>query len=338
MKHALVKISLTSLVTAFLGVGALAADTAAPAAPPRTRVHLVASEPAGSGRWVAATVQAARRATIATRLAAAVRAVHVEEGRAITPGQLLVSLSDADLRGQLAAAEAALAAASAHERRIRVLAGERAATPSELEAATAQRAQADSAVTGIRTNLQYTEIRAPFAGTVQARRVEPGDLVGPGQPLIVIEGSSLEIVASLSEEEAHGVRAGQRLRFRAGEAEGTAEITALAPGGDPLSHRRGVRARLTEGAPGLRSGAFARLEVPAAGAPAGAWLPRTAFVERGDLTGVFVAAGGRAELRWVSVGEAIGDRLAVRAGLHAGDRVIDAPGALRDGQAVEVTP
>jgi hypothetical protein len=68
------------------------------------------------------------------------------------------------------------------------------------------------------------------------------------------------------------------------------------------------------------------------------WLPRSAFVERGDLTGVFVAAGDRAELRWVSVGEPLGDRLAVRAGLRAGERVIDAPGALRDGQAIEVAP
>jgi hypothetical protein len=93
------------------------------------------------------------------------------------------------------------------------------------------------------------------------------------------------------------------------------------------------------GAPSsLRSGAFARIEVPATGSPTGIWLPRSAFVERGDLTGVFVAAGQRAELRWVSVGEAIGDRVAVRAGVRGGERIIDAPGALRDGQEIEVAP
>jgi RND family efflux transporter MFP subunit len=339
MKHALAKVSLTSLATALLGIGALAAEPPTPtSASARSRVRLVASEAAGAGQWVAANVQAAHKATLATRLAASVRAVHVEEGQRVSQGQLLVSLADSDLRGQLAAAEAGLVTASAHERRIRALAAERAATPSELEAATAQRAQAEAGVAAVHANLEYSEIRAPFAGTVQARRVDPGDLVGPGQPLVTIEGSALEIVASLSQAEARGVRVGQRLRFRAGDVEGTAEITAFTPGGDPLSHRRGLRARITTGASELQSGAFARLLVPGTGRPSGAWLPKSAFVERGDLTGVFVATSGRAELRWVSVADSVGDRVAVRAGLRDGERVIDAPGALRDGQEIEVAP
>jgi membrane fusion protein, multidrug efflux system len=53
---------------------------------------------------------------------------------------------------------------------------------------------------------------------------------------------------------------------------------------------------------------------------------------------VFVARGGRAELRWISMGEAAGELVAVRAGLRPDETVIDAPGALRDGQRVEVAP
>jgi membrane fusion protein, multidrug efflux system len=338
VRSPLSKLTIASLAAAALAAGAHAAGPAAADAAPRPRVRLVASEPGGAATWVAANVQAARRATVATRLAASVRAVHVEEGQEVAPGQLLVSLADADVRGQLASAEAAFAAASAHERRIRALVAERAATPSELEGATAQRAQAEAAVAAVRANLQYTALRAPIAGTVQARRVDPGDFVGPGQPLVVVEGSALELAASLSEEEARGLRVGQRLPFRAGGVEGTAEITALTRGGDPLSHRRSLRARVAAGAGELRSGAFARLAVPGAGRAAGVWLPQSALVERGDLTGVFVAAAGRAELRWVSIGERVGDRTSVRAGLSAGERVIEDPGALRDGQEIEVLP
>jgi RND family efflux transporter MFP subunit len=331
----MIRLSILLLAAAAPSPGRAAEPSrAAPSAP--ARVRLVAADAPGTGRWVAASVQAARRATISTRLSAAVREVHVEEGQRVTAGQRLVSLGDADLRAQLAAAEAALATASAHERRIRTLAAERAATPSELEAATAQRAQAEAGVAAVRANLEHTELRAPYAGTIQARRVEPGDLVGPGQPLVVLEGSALELVASLSEEEARGVSVGQRLRFRSGTVEGTAEVTALTPGGDPLSHRRGLRAAVA--APGLRSGAFGRIEVPGAGGSSGVWLPRSALVERGDLTGVFVTAAGRAELRWVSLGETLGDRVGIRAGLRGDEQVIDAPGALRDGQPIEVSP
>ncbi len=291
-------------------------------------------------RLVPASVVAARRATVSTRVAASVQAVRVREGERVAAGQLLVSLTDADVRGGLAAAQAQLAAAAAHERRIRALQETRAATPSEREQAEAQRAQAEGAVASARATLAYTELRAPFAATVQARRVEPGDMVGPGQPLVELEGDALEVVASLSEAEARGLAVGSVLPFEAGLARGEAEVIALTPGGDPLSHRRAVRARVRTVEGELRSGAFARLRVPDEGAAGEArtelWVPRSAVVERGDLSGVFVAEGGRAELRWVSLGEAVGDAVAVRAGVRTGDVVVDAPGALRDGQAVEV--
>jgi membrane fusion protein (multidrug efflux system) len=328
---------LALLLATALAAPAAARATAAAAGP--ARVKLVEGTPASGGRWVAASVVAARRATLATRMAASVRSVEVQEGQAVKAGDLLVSLADGDLRGQLAAAQAGLAAAAAHERRIAALAKERAATPSELEQAQAQRAQAEAAVSGVRENLRYTEIRAPFAGTVQARRVEPGDLVGPGQPLVTVEGSALELHASLSEGEARGLAVGAVVAFRAGEVSGKAEIVSLTPGGDPLSHRRGLRARVRNGE-GLRSGAFARIEVPGAkeAGPSGRWVPRSALVERGDLSGVFVAASGKAELRWLALGEPVGDQVEVRAGLREGERVIDAPGALRDGQPIEVAP
>jgi hypothetical protein len=163
--------------------------------------------------------------------------------------------------------------------------------------------------------------------------VNAGDLVGPGQPLLELEGSGgLEIQATVVEREAAGLRTGARLAFTAGDARGTAEITALAPGGDPVSHRVALRARVVDGAEGLRSGTFARLEIPSSEPGAAElWIPRSAVVERGDLTGVFVADGDRARLRWLSVGEVNADRVAVRAGLGAGETIVDRPGALRDG-------
>ena len=314
-----------------------ASAPSAPSAP--ARVRAVAADAVSGGALVPASVVAARRATIATRVAATVIAVRVREGDRIRGGDLLVSLSDGDVRGALSGAEAALAAAAAHERRIRDLTAQRAATASELEMATAQRAQGEAAVAGARATLGYTQIRAPFAGKVQARRAEPGDLVGPGQPILEIEGDALELVASLAEREARGIAVGSVLRFEAEGARGEALVTALTPGGDPLSHRRGLRAQLRVLDGELRSGAFARLRLPASADPGEeSWLPRTALVERGDLTGVFVASGGRAELRWISVGEQAGALIAVRAGLRVGEVVIADPGALRDGQPVVVQP
>jgi RND family efflux transporter MFP subunit len=326
------------LTLALLGGAPLAARAAEPTLPP-AQVRIIRSAAAkGGGAWVAASVAAVDRATISTRAAATVEAVHVREGQRVARGQLVLSLSDADVRGALGAARAALDAAAANERRAKTLLAEGAAAPAVMELATTQRAQAEAAVAAAQANLDYAQLRAPFAGTVQARRVEPGDLVGPGQPLLVIEGDALELQASVSEAEGKGLSLGAPLEFQADRISGTALVTALTPGADPVTHRRTLRARV-ERAPDLRSGAFARIQVPGAGSTAAhAWVPRSALVERGDLTGVFVATAGRAELRWIAVGEAAGDGVRVRAGLEPGERVIDAPGALRDGQPVEVAP
>ncbi|BDG02882.1 efflux RND transporter periplasmic adaptor subunit [Anaeromyxobacter oryzae] len=324
-----------------LAVPAALAEHHAPAAASApARVRVVTTAPAQGTRWVAGSLAAVRRAVVSTRTAASVRSVEVEEGAHVHQGALLVRLSDDDVRAQLAAAETALVTAAAQARRIEALAAQRSATPVELDQARAQRAQAEAAVSAARAALAYTEIRAPFAGTVQARRVNAGDLVGPGQPLLELEGSELEVVASLSDAEASGIAIGQTIRFEAGGEAGAAQVSALAVGGDPLSHRRTLRARVHQGGATLRSGTFARLVLPAgAEAPARAVsVPRSALVERGDLTGVFVAAGGLAQLRWLALGDGVGDRVPVRAGLAAGEAVIDAPGALRDGQRIEVAP
>jgi hypothetical protein len=66
-------------------------------------------------------------------------------------------------------------------------------------------------------------------------------------------------------------------------------------------------------------------------------VPRTALVQRGELTGVFIAKEGHAELRWLSLGEGSGSYLSVRSGLKAGEKVIDQPGSLQDGQPIELS-
>jgi RND family efflux transporter MFP subunit len=306
---------------------------------PSRSVRLI-PELVGAGQgWVAATLNATQRAVLSTRMAASIRKVHVTEGQHVKDGTLLVSLSDDDLQGGLMAAEAGLASASAHHRRIQTLFAQNASTASELEMAQTQKAQAEAAVSAARANLSYTQIRAPFSGVIQARRVNDGDFVGPGTPLVEIEGQgTLELQGSVSEAEAKGLKMGQKVSFEAEGRTGTAEITGLSTGGDPVSHRGTIRARVVGQGEPFRTGTFARIRVPGAVAQGEELLfvPRSALVVRGELTGVFIALDGHANLRWLSLGEAHGDRVPVRAGITKNEKVIDQPGDLKDGQPIEV--
>ena len=310
---------------------------------PTVPVQLITQQTGTGEGWVAATLTATQRAVLSTRMAASVRKIHVTEGQHVAAGALLVSLADDDLQGGLKAAEAGLAAASAHYRRIQALFAQNASTPSELEMAQTQKAQAEAAVSAAGANLAYTQIRAPFAGVVQARRVNDGDFVGPGMPLVELEGHGApELQGSVSEAEAQRLKMGQKVTFEADGRTGIAEIIGLSTGGDPVSHRGTLRAKVANQKDPFRTGTFARIQVPGgavketgAGADA-VFVPKSALITRGELTGVFVAQDGQAHLRWISLGEAQGDRLPVRSGLAKGEAVIDQPDQLKDGQPIEV--
>lgn len=303
---------------------------------PKVAVALVAQGSPEGGAWVAATLQSTRTAMLSTRMAAQVRRVLAQEGQRVAAGGLLIALSDEDLQGQLKAAETGLATVQAYHRRIQALQAQKASTAVELEQVEAQVAQAQAGVTALKANIAYTQIRAPFSGLVQSRKVNEGDFVGPGMPLLELVGDGeQELVATLSDQESKGLKAGAKIKFETEGVEGEAQITGLAPGGDPYSHKGTLRAKVLK-PKGLRQGSFARILV-AGLAVEGLSVPRSALVQRGELTGVFIAKGGHAELRWLALGEGAGSYLPVRSGLKAGEPIIDRPGALQDGQPIELS-
>lgn len=326
----------------FAVLGLLAAGCAAQARPEvaavraPVAVEIVHGSLLATPREVAGTVLAANHATISTRTPATVERVLVREGSRVESGAVLVRLADREVRAQLEATRIALAAAQSNERRIRGLVESGHLPQAQLDPAVAQRAQADGQVAAAQAALSYSEVRAPFAGVVLAKKVSAGDLVAPGQPMIELAGSGLEIVAALAESESRAVQPGMELAFSAGEVSGMARVSALSPGSDAVSHRATVRATVISSSAPLRAGDFARLQLPAADGEKRIFVPRSALVRRGDLAGVFVAADGRAELRWLALGDDTRDPVAVRAGLTAADAVVRSPGKLRDGDAVEV--
>jgi RND family efflux transporter MFP subunit len=337
MKYAGVLVTLGAALLVNLACGSKQ-DSRVEKGLPKVAVSLVGQGAPEGGAWVAATLQSTRTAMLSTRMAAQVRRVLAQEGQRVAAGTLLISLSDEDLQSQLRAAETGLATVEAHHRRIQALQVQKAATPSELEQVQAQVAQAQAGVSALRANIAYTQIRAPFAGVVQSRKVTEGDFVGPGTPLLELVGDGeQELVATISEEEARGLKSGAKVAFDSEGVQGEAQITGLAPGGDSTTHKGTLRAKVLK-PKGLRQGSFARILLPGAKSAQGLSVPRSALVQRGELTGVFVAKDGHAELRWLSLGEGEGSFLPVRSGLKAGEQVIDHPGALQDGQPIEIRP
>jgi membrane fusion protein (multidrug efflux system) len=70
-----------------------------------------------------------------------------------------------------------------------------------------------SALEQAQLNLQYTTVRAPFAGIVSKRTVEPGQVVQAGQPLIAIVNlEDLWVTANFKETQLKGMKPGQKAK------------------------------------------------------------------------------------------------------------------------------
>jgi RND family efflux transporter MFP subunit len=294
-----------------------------------------------SGGWgevaVPGAVQARKRAALSARVPASVIALPYQEGQWVPAGAVVVRLDDAAVRAAVAAAEARVRAAESDLDRTRALLQKGAATPRELEQMTAAASEARAQLTAAQDNLSYSALRAPFAGRVAARRVNLGDVVNPGLPLIEIDGEDgLELRATVDSAIAATLRSGAKVKGLVDGQPGplTATVTAIAPSGDPTTHRFELKADL-QAASGLRAGVFARLLVPGVAAEPRLTVPATALFERGGLAGVFVVHDGVARLRWVAAGARDGGSVEIRAGVEAGERVVLDPARLADGVAVD---
>jgi len=278
-------------------------------------------------------------ATLSTKLMATVTAVHVQEGDAVRAGQLLVSLDVRDIdaksaqaTGNLQSAEAMLSDAEVQTARMRALYADSAAPKAQLDAAEAGLARAKAMVNAARGGVaeadavrEYGALRAPFAGVVTQRLVDPGAFAAPGMPLVTVQqSSSLRVSAMVPPAAARSRSRGApiALRIEGVETSGTIEGVVAAPSGGLFTVNVVVSNR--DGA--LPTGGSATLLLP--GAPRAVRLvPAAAITREGDLTGVLVQTATGADRRWVRLGRTRGAFVEVLSGVNAGDTVFVARAA-----------
>lgn len=272
-------------------------------------------------------------ATLSTKLMGAVTAVLVTEGTRVAAGAPLVRLDAADLDAKsrqasagIAGAEAAYREAQAQATRIRALYADSAAPRAQFDAVEAGLARATAGLEAARagsTELNavraYGVLRAPFAGVVTRRFVDVGDFAAPGAPLVTVQDASrLRISAAVPAAMARRVKAGMTLAARIEGEAVQAVIEGVVPSAATMYT---INAIVANRSGALPAGGSATLAVPGGSAERTLLVPLSAIVREGDLTGVRVVRDGRSELRWVRLGDSYGDRVVVRTGLQAGERV-----------------
>lgn len=200
--------------------------------------------------------------------------------------------------------------------------------------------QAGQAVQSAAVTKSYAELKAPFAGRVTARRVEPGNMASPGIPLLEIEQEGgFRLEASVGETRLGAVKRGEAVTVKLDALDISLQgrVTEIVPAVEESSRAFTVKIDLPSH-PALRTGLFGRAEF-AMGQRIVLAVPRTAVLAQGQVVSVMVADSGYARSRLVSLGASRGERVEVLSGLREGDKVIHPrPAGLIDGGRVEVRP
>ncbi len=357
MKRVNIHLLLLTFFAFILLAGCGKEETSSETLPPAISVKTVTvgGISAGSGITYSGTVQPLQRANIASKFMGTVKKIYVSEGDFVRQGEALIRLESKEMDARLAQADAGLAAAKiAYEnakknlKRFEALHKQGAATDNELENIRLAYQNAEAMKKGavaqrnqVLEMMKHVHIVAPFSGIVSKKMINVGDLATPGRPLLTLESTGkFKLELDIAENDISGLSAKQPVSVEvpaAGKGLFPGVISNIVRAADPASHQFRIKILLKKANVSLKPGMFARVHFGAVG-DSSLYIPLSAVIHRGELTGVFVVdAQKRARLRWIRTGARKNNVIEALAGLNPGEEIIaNGKARLVDGQPVEV--
>ena len=299
----------------------------------------------------AGTVRAANTIYVAGRVMGSVTSLLVKEGDAVEKDRLLLTIDDRDVVQKVKAAEAgyreaakALEAARQNReladithRRYKKMYDEKAISGQEMDQFETQKKLAGleyervqemltrtaAGLSEAKIYLGFTSIVSPVKGIVTEKKIEVGGMAVPGMPLLTVENTTAFHAEVTVDEGLSGklrVGAPVLVSIEAISRQIPGKITEILPAVDPLSRSFTVKVFLS--GDGLRSGLYAKMRI-ASGKKEIILAPRSAIVEKGQLTGVYAVDGQDVvTYRLVRTGKEYDGHLEILSGLKPNDRIV----------------
>ncbi|MBL0359288.1 MAG: efflux RND transporter periplasmic adaptor subunit [Chitinophagaceae bacterium] len=307
-------------------------------------------------------VEAMQTANISTRMMGRITNIFVKAGDRVSKGQLLVTISDEDMKAKraqtsamIAEAEAAYAASQKDYERFNNLYKEQSATAKELDNVTLQYNSAKERVNAARqmrnevnAMLAYSSLTAPFAGVVTQKLAEAGGIASPGVPLLTVEQNGvLQVSAAVAESDISNIKLGDvaSLQIKSTGKIIQGNIIQLNPSSQFTGGQYIVKISIPEADKrDLYAGMFVSVSIPLKENVKqvdgdAVMVPLSAIVNREELTGIYtVSNNNTALLRWIRLGKTYGDKVEVISGLSNDEQfILSAEGKLYNGAAVRVS-
>ncbi len=282
-------------------------------------------------------IEAVNKSTVSAQTAGQVEEIMVDVNDVVAQGAPIVRIRNIEQRAGLEQAQANLREAQARfieaeaeYHRIRSVYERQLVSKAQMDSATAafnaakaRLEAAQASVAQARESLGYTVINAPYSGIVLERHVELGESVQPGKPLMTgFSLDALRVVVNVPQRLIGPVRQYSQARVLPpnGGPGIAAEKLTFFPYADPQSNVFKIRVDLPKKTQGLYPGMFVKTAFRV-GEDQRLTVPRSALVQRGEVSAVYVVKDHQVSLRQVRPGRVEGDPVEILAGLDAGEQV-----------------
>lgn len=246
-------------------------------------------------------------------------------------------LSDvAASRAALTQSQATLQLANANRSQVSAYVQNLEALQSQVDAAVAQVNQAQS-------KLGDTVIRSNIAGTVTARKADPGGLASPGTPVLEVQYLDwLYVTTTLPIEASSEIHSGQEAQITIDALPGQnfkGAITNINPAADAQSRQFSIKVRLDNKDHVIKPGMYARVTIVTNRVNAEVVVPREAIkTDASGVTTVTVVDKDKvAHVKTVKVGASDEKSCQILEGVEPGDKVVVLTYTpVKDGQKVSI--
>ena len=301
---------------------------------PRVFITEARAAPASRAVTLPGNVRGFLQSTVYAKIAGYVKSVRVDKGDHVEAGQVLGVLESPEVDQQVAAAEADVAVKRRTFERYQQLVKKDFVSVQDFETARAQYEVSLATVKQAKALRAYETLRAPFAGVVTARYVDPGALIPAATgstesalPLVEIADlRRLRVLVFVQQDAAPFVHAGDEVAIRVDEQPVlciTAPVNRCAGALDPRTRTMLCEVWL-DNQNRLYPGTFVHVTFHLV-------APRTPMVDSGALVlrnhkpSVAVVRDGRVHFVPVRPGLDDGKTVQIVEGLSAGARVVLAP-------------
>ncbi len=302
-------------------------------------------------------VEAERKADLSPKITSRITELNVTEGTRVRTGDVIARLDSTDLDAQLAEAKANWVNAQAELVRQRNLFDQGLNTKSALDAAVANEAATRARVRYVEALLDYTIIRAPFAGVITAKRAFVGEAVSPfgsspsgggsgGAIATIVEFSSLYVGADVNEANLSKLAKNQPAEIALDAVPDKTyhgRLRQIVPAADRQKATVRVKIAFLDADDRVLPDLSARVAFtaePTQGKETRSRvvIPKAALTTVDGRTGVFRIVEGKTAFTPVTAAGDVQGQVEVTQGLQGGERLVSLAGGLqlRDGEKVRV--